>query len=387
VSPTIFVESPSGQLVPLTQQDYEAEKVLQKLLAQYPSLLGGDADGTERRYLLVRREVGIPGQEGGGSKWSLDHLFLDQDGIPTLVEVKRSTDGRIRREVVGQMLDYAANAVLYWPLKKIAEDFRATCLEARLDPEIVLGDHLEGSELDAEGFWERVGTNLKAKKIRLLFVADRIPPELRRIVEFLNEQMSTSEVLAIEVKRYGSDQGLRTFVANVIGNTATASSAKDGSQVIGPKGQLYAQFWPQVMERLRREAPGWLSNKKTPTWYGLGLPAGRSGLWYVLQFTQTKRLRVRLMIQGHAVKGLPAPAFELLQKQREVIEKRFGAPLEWQQTEGQERTHIAFTREGEAEVEQMDQWPTYEGWLVTTAVRLREALQPAINALGVQLEE
>jgi len=40
---------------------------------------------------------------------------LDQDAIPTIVEVKRSTDTRIRREVVGQMLGYAANAVVYCP--------------------------------------------------------------------------------------------------------------------------------------------------------------------------------------------------------------------------------------------------------------------------------
>jgi hypothetical protein len=41
-------------------------------------------------------------------------LFLDQDAIPTLVEVKRSTNTDIRRKVVGQLLDYAANAVAYW---------------------------------------------------------------------------------------------------------------------------------------------------------------------------------------------------------------------------------------------------------------------------------
>jgi hypothetical protein len=32
--------------------------------------------------------------------------------VPTLLEVKRSSDTRIRREVVGQMLDYAANGVV-----------------------------------------------------------------------------------------------------------------------------------------------------------------------------------------------------------------------------------------------------------------------------------
>ena len=38
----------------------------------------------------------------------MDHLYIDQNAWPTLVEVKRSKDTRIRREVVGQMMDYAA---------------------------------------------------------------------------------------------------------------------------------------------------------------------------------------------------------------------------------------------------------------------------------------
>ena len=54
----------------------------------------------------------------------MDHLFLDQDSIPTIVEVKRSTDTRIRREVVGQLLDYAANAVVYWPVERLQAQFR-----------------------------------------------------------------------------------------------------------------------------------------------------------------------------------------------------------------------------------------------------------------------
>jgi len=57
--------------------------------------------------------MSIPDREDGSGRWSLDHLFLDQDSIPTLVEVKRSSDTRIRREVVGQILDYAANALVY----------------------------------------------------------------------------------------------------------------------------------------------------------------------------------------------------------------------------------------------------------------------------------
>jgi hypothetical protein len=46
---------------------------------------------------------------GGGPRWSLGRRFTDQDAILTLVEVKRSTNIRIYRVVVGQMLDCAAN--------------------------------------------------------------------------------------------------------------------------------------------------------------------------------------------------------------------------------------------------------------------------------------
>ncbi len=55
----------------------------------------------------------------------MDHLFVDQAGVPTIVEVKRSSDARIRREVVGQMLDYAANAVVYWNLDHLRAMFES----------------------------------------------------------------------------------------------------------------------------------------------------------------------------------------------------------------------------------------------------------------------
>lgn len=71
------------------------------------------------------REYGVPKNEDGPRHWSLDHLFLDQDGVPTLIEVKRQEDSRIRREVIGQMLDYAANAVVYWPVNDIRATFEA----------------------------------------------------------------------------------------------------------------------------------------------------------------------------------------------------------------------------------------------------------------------
>jgi hypothetical protein len=104
----------SGEdLVAMHEQPYDSEDLLQTLLAKYPELIAGESAGapSPRRWLLVKREVGIPDSATGGSRWSLDHLFIDEQAVPTLVEVKRSDDTRIRREVVGQMLDYAANGI------------------------------------------------------------------------------------------------------------------------------------------------------------------------------------------------------------------------------------------------------------------------------------
>src|SRR5581483_616689 len=135
MSRRIYLRQSDGTLTPMIESPFAAEDLLQELLEKYPNLLAGDQiDGAEdRRWLLVARELGVPDEEGAPDRWSLDHLFLDQNGVPTLVEVKRSSDTRIRREVVGQMLDYAANAVVYWPPEQLRLRFEARCGAAHQD--------------------------------------------------------------------------------------------------------------------------------------------------------------------------------------------------------------------------------------------------------------
>jgi len=223
MSGRIFLVNHDEQLVPLADAPYASEDRLQRLLADYPDLLAGEQIDAEspRRWLLIDREVSVPDQEDGGGRWAMDHLFLDQDGIPTIVEVKRASDSRTRREVVGQMLDYAANAVVYWPVERLQSLFASNCEARGIDPDAALIEAF-GDEFDEARYWEDVKTNLRAGKVRIVFVVDRMPRELQRIVEFLNEQMDPAEVLAVEIKQYvGGD--LRALVPRVIGNTAESN--------------------------------------------------------------------------------------------------------------------------------------------------------------------
>jgi hypothetical protein len=223
----MFLIQADGQLIEMTEKPYDAENQLQELLAKYPNLLAGDQinDINPRRWLLISREASLSSEEDGPSRWSIDHLFLDQDAIPTLVEVKKSTNTDIRRKVVGQMLDYAANAVVYWPIDKIKNMFEATCKQQDIDPQVAFGVFLDSSD-DPEAFWQKAKSNLQNGKIRMLFVADEIPSELRRIVEFLNSQMDRAEMLAVEIKQY-IGQNQRSLIPRVIGQTEEASAKKE----------------------------------------------------------------------------------------------------------------------------------------------------------------
>ncbi|MDY7023507.1 MAG: hypothetical protein SWJ54_19490, partial [Cyanobacteriota bacterium] len=111
----IYLIQDDDRLVEMMEQAYDSEDQLQELLETYPNLLAGDEidRATPRRWLLISRDVTIPAEEEASGRWSLDHLFLDQNATPTLVEIKRSHNAETRQKMLGQMLDYAANVGVY----------------------------------------------------------------------------------------------------------------------------------------------------------------------------------------------------------------------------------------------------------------------------------
>ncbi len=370
MSPGIFVINEGGALVEMVMQPYEAEAVLQRLLADYPGVLAGESETSARRFALIRREAGVPAQEGGPDRWSLDHLFVDDEGVPTFVEVKRRADTRIRREVVGQMLDYAANGLSYWQADGLRQQFEDSHTSRGQDPLGVLRE-LVGGDQETEAFWERVRTNLAARKVRLVFVADDIPQELRALIEFLNEQMHSVEVLGLEVKQYAGEE-LRTLVATTVGKTQAAQQAK-GERKPSARDLQYRGFWEKFLPQFLTAYPDWRRSSKPSTVSWLELPARKAGMFYSLNFTGPGKLRAELYLS----KG--SEIFPVLITKKNEIEEVFGQSLQWEELPDKQASRIAVYREGD--VGNRDDWPTYTRWFLETAGRLRKALQPQIEAL------
>ena len=251
----IYVMGDSNDLRVLEAEPFRSEDLLQRLIAEHPELLDGGQinPGDPRRWLLITREQGIADQPDGSNRWSVDHLLIDQDSIPTFVEVKRSSDTRIRREVVGQMLDYAAHATRTMKIDDIRRDFEATHGDGSTSVLKAFLSERNDVETDIEGFWEKVAVNLAAKRVRLLFVADEIPDELATVVEFLNEQMPNIEVLAVAIMQYQGG-ALRTLVPQVIGRTAGAIHDARSSTGRQPIMRSLDEFYSRIGIQARRVA-------------------------------------------------------------------------------------------------------------------------------------
>ena len=219
----IYNVNPDGGLEPMEERPFALEDELQELLAKHLELLDGEQvrPDNPRRWILISREMAIAERPEESPRWSLDHLIVDQDAVPTLVEVKRSSNTEIRRTIVGQLLEYAAHASETWTADTMRERFVASCEKLGDNPTERLSMLLQTDDADVDAFFEEVATNLAARRMRLLFVADEIPDPLLRIVEFLNQQMPTIEVLAVEIKQY-SGTARRTLVPRVMGRIAGA---------------------------------------------------------------------------------------------------------------------------------------------------------------------
>ncbi len=202
-------------------------KELQDLLETTPDLLPGEQIDPEnpRRWLLVKREMPVPSPQTGADRWSLDFFFVDQDAIPTFVECKRFADTRSRREIVGQMLEYAASGYYYWTKEELVGLAEAEAKKRNLTLEDCLRSLEPYDEVEADEFFERVQQNLREGLLRIIFFLDESPMELRSVVDFLNKQMERSEVLLVEARQF-SYGDMKILVPALFGYTEEARKAK-----------------------------------------------------------------------------------------------------------------------------------------------------------------
>ena len=203
----------------------DEERELQDLLESNLNLIPGKQinEDDPPKWLLVKREMSVQDPSSGKDRWSVDFFLTDHNAFPTFVECKRRDNTQSRREVVGQVLEYAANAHHYWDRERL----RRLASESAAERGCSIEDEFERLHIrDTEDdYFDRVVENLHRGQLRIIFFLDESPNELRSIVDFLNKQTERTEFLIVEARLFDIDN-LRIVIPTVFGYTEQARRAK-----------------------------------------------------------------------------------------------------------------------------------------------------------------
>jgi hypothetical protein len=158
---------------------YEREAELQQILADHPSLIPGVGEDA-----VACREL----QSGAGPA---DLIVVDQAGGIALVECKLASNREVRREIIGQMFDYAS---AFWrmPLTEFEQRWLARAGRS-------LSDSVASANPD---FATAIAANLEEGRFNIVLAVDAINADLKRIVEYLNATSGpATSVIAVAYKR------------------------------------------------------------------------------------------------------------------------------------------------------------------------------------------
>ena len=172
---------------------YTDEAHLQSILQEHPWLIPG---------VKKNAHVCIEFQSGVGPS---DVVAVDLENGLTLVECKLASNREVRREIIGQVLDYASR---FWRMS--IEDFDAQWI-SRTGRSLLTG---EGDSIELAA---RLEKSLSSGEFRIVLAVDEINDDLRRIVEFLNHVTVPSVAVIAVVYSRSQDGNIEILSRQIYG--------------------------------------------------------------------------------------------------------------------------------------------------------------------------
>ncbi|MBC2834531.1 hypothetical protein [Paragemmobacter straminiformis] len=186
-----------------------SESFLQELLFREPDLVPlTQIDPSAVNFIPVCRELTLP--KTGGSVF-LDVFGITPAGRPVLIECKLWRNPQARREVIAQVLEYAA-LLRRWSYADLTARLKAKLGWAGENP---LFAHVEahGASLSEAVFTDAVSRNLRSGDFHLLLAGDGIREDATAIAEHIGEK--GTRLALVEFQRWRDNSG-RQFIVPFI---------------------------------------------------------------------------------------------------------------------------------------------------------------------------
>jgi len=195
MSKILVIEGDKATLI--DRSKFTEEGKLQDYLENHSSLIPlSDISERAPELICIGREV----IAGPGA---IDLLCIDKDGVLTIIETKLQRNREARREVIGQIIEYASY-LSKWTVDnvfRLASDYFTKIKNAQHDTLDGVMERIVGEEFSQDEFRAQIERNLGEGKIRLIIAIDELIEPLRSTVTFLNEY-SSFEILLLQVSSF-----------------------------------------------------------------------------------------------------------------------------------------------------------------------------------------
>jgi hypothetical protein len=216
--PSIIVRDHNGESRVLASKPFSYEDILKRNIAELPRLVPLETVSDEAvSYLTI-------GDEWPAGTGRADIVLVGSDGILTIVETKLSRNPEARREVVAQLLEYAAY-LSEWTIFEIQQRAEEFFRSDKCHPEHrgrpfdqVLETFLENSGTDEgiNSFKGKIEQNLRQGRIRLIVAVDEVGEQAQKIVTFVNSY-SSFDIYLLQISAFEDSDGRRIFVPSLYG--------------------------------------------------------------------------------------------------------------------------------------------------------------------------
>lgn len=238
VAPVVI--GPDGQARTLTPiaTDWDEDRV-QDLVHRHPECLPiREIDPLFADPVSLCRELSTPAGP-------IDNVLVTASGLPVLVECKLWRNPQARREVIGQILDYAKELSRWSASDFQREVGRRTGGGSDAMLELVRS---AGHTVDQIAFVDALTHNLRRGRFLLLIVGDGIREGVEAISEYLQGHSGLHFSLGlVELPMYELADGSRLIAPRVLARTQTITR----TVVVVPEGQTVAEVDDQEVEERR----------------------------------------------------------------------------------------------------------------------------------------
>lgn len=255
------------------------EKWLQALLFEHPELFPMDEiDPGSGYFVPICRELAIP--KDGPSVY-LDLLGMTPFGRLVLVECKLWRNPQARREVIAQIIEYAA-LMRRWSYSDLTARLKGVLQRSGANP---LYDHVRESvpKLTEGQFVDQVSRSLKTADFDLVVAGDGIREDVRAMVEHLEARSGLTARLALVEFQLWSDgdgrsivvpstsfraapvpyrvvvdqQGvpLRAGTSNEVPDEVPDEASSETDRTVNPDRAANRAFWQRFIDQVRFDHP------------------------------------------------------------------------------------------------------------------------------------